>query len=184
MKFGFYVNNTLISSSNKWDDCLAMGCNHIHQCYERQTITTLTYLLATETWLGDKSLYTLKGKDAKRLQLSNELLEIKCIDEKIFKVTYEISFEKNADISNEDTINVKTEYLCYEDKVSKVYQTLRNDLEHNVEHDINRYKDGGSFDEMLGTLVECFEDTEIMYDVYDKYNHKSHTIKIEEVVIK
>ena len=102
-------------------------------------------------------------------------LVIKPIEEKKYIVSYVTEFEERADTTDEDFISSELKYVCDERHVEKVYRRLRNFLE--IEIQGRGFK---LFDEMLGDEVECLQDTDETYEVYDKRKKRFHLVRIRE----
>ena len=102
-------------------------------------------------------------------------LEIKPIEEK-YLVRYAVEFEESADLTDEDWISKELRYICYANNVRKIYTRLRDFLEIEVQN--RGFK---SFDEMLGDEIECLQDTDETYEIYDKEKRAFHIVTITQL---
>ena len=117
---------------------------------------------------------TVIKDDVSHATYNGNTLVIKPIEEK-YLVRYVVEFEEDVDLTDEDWISKELRYICYANNVRKIYTRLRDCLE------IELQKGFKSFDEMLGDEVECLQDTDEVYEVYDKLKRAFHCITITQI---
>lgn len=182
MKYGLYINNKMVFSSTNRHDCMTKGVEVLTKEYNNHGANGATEV--TANYLDIVCNFTYKAKNASGLDFyadchfNDKYIEVKPILEKTYEITYKVSFEKDA-VPNEDYFTMEYKVLCYEDKVDKIVNDLRKRLELNVENDLSVR--GERFDDMLGKEVECLQDEDTAYDVFDTINKKYHLILVNEV---
>lgn len=182
MKYALYINNKIVFGSINKNECIAKGVEVLTKewsnCYSNADSEQ------TANFLDRICNFTYNARNADNRQFYAECqfgdkhVEVKPFSMKMYEVVYKISFEKDA-ISNEDYFFMENKVLCYEDKLDKVVKEFRDKLERNVENDLSLR--GETFDDMLGKEVECMQDEDTTYDVFDTINKKYHLILVNEV---
>lgn len=172
MKRGLYINGKLHYSSSDFGECAANAIDFLHEEWLNHkgdnSSSPIEYLRAV------KEITVIKD-DVSHATYNENTLVIKPIEEKRYIVSYVTEFEECADTTDEDFISSELKYVCDEKHVEKVYWRLRNYLQ--IEIQDRGFK---SFDEMLGDEVECLQDTDETYEVYDKRKKRFHVVRIRE----
>lgn len=181
MKYGLYINNEIVFSSTDRHECMAKGVDMLtkewNNFYSKDATNTANFLdiLSNFTY---KARYTSGVDFCADCEFGDKHIEVKPFSTKTYEVVYKISFEKDA-IPNEDYVFMEHKVLCYEDKLDKVVKEYRDKLERNVENELSVR--GETFDDMLGKEIECLQDEDSVYDVFDTINKKYHLILVNEV---
>ena len=172
MERGLYINGKLHYRSSDFGECAANAINFLHEEWVNHkwdnSSSQIEYLRAVRE-------ITVIKDDVSHATYNENTLVIKPIEEKKYIVSYVTEFEECADTTDEDFISSELKYVCDERHVEKVYRRLRNFLEIEIQ------KGFKSFDEMLGDEVECLQDTDEVYEVYDKLKRAFHCITITQI---
>lgn len=182
MKYGLYINNKIVfSSSNKYD-CMAKGVEVLTKEYNNNSEKDTENVTTNYLDVVCNFTYNARNTDGNIFYADclfyDIYLEVKPIIDKKYEITYGVSFEKDV-VPNEDYLTMDYKVLCYEDKLDKIIDDLRKRLELNVENDLSVC--GKSFDDMLGNEVECLQDEDTIYEVFDTIHKKYHFILVKEV---
>ena len=172
MERGLYINGKLHYRSSDFGECAANAIDFLHKVWLNHkgdnSLSQIEYLRAVRD-------ITVIKDDVSHATYNENTLVIKPIEEKKYIVSYVTEFEECADTTDEDFISSELKYVCDERHVEKVYRRLRNFLEIEIQ------KGFKSFDEMLGDEVECLQDTDEVYEVYDKLKRAFHCITITQI---
>ena len=172
MERGLYINGKLYYRSSDFGECAANAIDFLHKVWlihkGDNSLSQIEYLRAV------REIMIIKDNVSHATYNENTLV-IKPIEEKKYIVSYVTEFEERADTTDEDFISSELKYVCDERHVEKVYRRLRNFLE--IEIQGRGFK---LFDEMLGDEVECLQDTDETYEVYDKRKKRFHLVRIRE----
>lgn len=171
MKRGLYINGKLHYRSSDFGECAANAIDFLHEEWMNHkgddSSSQIEYLRAVRE-------ITVIKDDVSHATYNGNILVIKPIEEKKYLVRYTVEFEEDVDLTDEDWISKEFKYICNADKVRKIYTRLRDCLE------IELQKGFKSFDEMLGDEIECLQDTDETYEVYDKRKKRFHLVRIRE----
>lgn len=171
MKRGLYINGKLHYRSSDFGECAANAIDFLHEEWVNHkgdnSSSQIEYLRAVRE-------ITVIKDDVSHATYNGNILVIKPIEEKKYLVCYTVEFEEDVDLTDEDWISKEFKYICNADNVRKIYTRLRDCLE------IELQKGFKSFDEMLGDEVECLQDTDEVYEVYDKLKKRFHVVRIRE----
>lgn len=182
MKYALYINNEVVFCSTNKHECMAKGVEVLTK--EWSNLYSNADSEQTAKFLDGMCNFTSNARMADNCnfyaecQFGDKHVEVKLFSMKMYEVVYKISFEKDA-ISYDDYFFMENKVLCYEDKLDKVVKDFRDKLERNVENDLSLR--GETFDDMLGKEVECMQDEDTVYDVFDTINKKYHLILVNEV---
>ena len=172
MEKGVYINGNLRYRSTNFEKCAENAIDFLHEEWVNHkgdnSSSQIEYLRAV------REIMIIKD-DVSHATYNENTLVIKPIEEKKYIVSYVTEFEECADTTDEDFISSELKYVCDERHVEKVYRRLRNFLE--IEIQDRGFK---LFDEMLGDEVECLQDTDETYEVYDKRKKRFHVVRIKE----
>ena len=172
MERGLYINGKLHYRSSDFGECAANAIDFLHKVWLNHkgdnSLSQIEYLRAV------REIMIIKDNVSHATYNENTLV-IKPIEEKKYIVSYVTEFEERADTTDEDFISSELKYVCDERHVEKVYRRLRNFLE--IEIQGRGFK---LFDEMLGDEIECLQDTDETYEVYDKRKKRFHLVRIRE----
>lgn len=172
MERGLYINGNLHYRSSDFGECVTNAIDFLHEEWvnhkEDNSSSQIEYLRAV------REIMIIKDNVSHATYNENTLV-IKPIEEKKYIVTYVTEFEECADTTDEDFISSELKYVCDGRHVEKIYRRLRNFLEKEIQ-------DRGFklFDEMLGDEIECLQDTDETYEVYDKRKKRFHLVRIRE----
>ena len=172
MERGLYINGKLHYRSSDFGECVTNAIDFLHEEWvnhkEDNSSSQIEYLRAV------REIMIIKDNISQSTYNGN-ILVIKPIEEKKYIVTYVTEFEECADTTDEDFVSSELKYVCDGRHVEKVYRRLRNFLEKEIQ-------DRGFklFDEMLGDEIECLQDTDETYEVYDKREKRFHLVRIRE----
>lgn len=173
MERGLYINGKLHYRSSDFVECATNAIDFLHEEWVNHkgdnSSSQIEYLRAV------REIMIIKD-DVSHATYNENTLVIKPIEEKRYIVTYVTEFEECADTTDEDFISSELKYVCDERHVEKVYRRLRNFLE--IEIQGRGFK---SFDEMLGDEIECLQDTDEVYEVYDKVKREFHCVTITQL---
>ena len=173
MERGLYINGKLHYRSSDFGECATNAIDFLHEEWvnhkEDNSSSQIEYLRAV------REIMIIKD-DVSHATYNENTLVIKPIEEKKYIVSYVTEFEECADTTDEDFISSELKYVCDERHVEKVYRRLRNFLE--IEIQDRGFK---LFDEMLGDEVECLQDTDETYEIYDKEKRAFHHITITQL---
>lgn len=173
MKRGLYINGKLHYSSSDFGECAANAIDFLHEVWLNHkgdnSSSQIEYLHAVREIMINKD-------DVSQSTYNGNILVIKPIEEKRYMVSYVTEFEECADTTDEDFISSELKYVCDEKHVEKVYWRLRNFLEVEIQ-----YRGFKSFDEMLGDEVECLQDTDEVYEVYNKLKREFYRVTITQL---
>ena len=173
MKRGLYINGKLHYRSSDFGECATNAIDFLHEEWVNHkgdnSSSQIEYLRAV------REIMIIKD-DVSHATYNENILVIKPIEEKKYIVSYVTEFEECADTTDEDFISSELKYVCDERHVEKVYRRLRNFLE--IEIQGRGFK---SFDEMLGDEIECLQDTDEVYEVYDKVKREFHCVTITQL---
>ena len=172
MKRGLYINGKLHYRSSDFEECATNAIDFLHEEWMNHkgddSSSPIEYLRAVRE-------ITVIKDDVSHATYNGNILVIKPIEEKKYLVRYTVEFEEDVDLTDEDWISKELRYICYANNVRKIYTRLRDCLE------IELQKGFKSFDEMLGDEVECLQDTDEVYEVYDKLKRAFHCITITQI---
>ena len=172
MKRGLYINGKLHYRSSDFGECAANAIDFLHKVWLNHkgdnSLSQIEYLRAVRD-------ITVIKDDVSHATYNENTLVIKPIEEK-YLVRYAVEFEESADLTDEDWISKELRYICYANNVRKIYTSLRNFLE--LEIQVRGFK---SFDEMLGDEIECLQDTDETYEIYDKEKRAFHIVTITQL---
>ena len=173
MERGLYINGKLHYRSSDFGECATNAIDFLHEEWVNHkgdnSSSQIEYLRAV------REIMIIKD-DVSHATYNENTLVIKPIEEKKYIVSYVTEFEECADTTDEDFISSELKYVCDERHVEKVYRRLRNFLE--IEIQDRGFK---LFDEMLGDEVECLQDTDETYEIYDKEKRAFHHITITQL---
>ena len=173
MERGLYINGKLHYRSSDFGECATNAIDFLHEEWVNHkgdnSSSQIEYLRAV------REIMIIKD-DVSHATYNENILVIKPIEEKKYIVSYVTEFEECADTTDEDFISSELKYVCDERHVEKVYRRLRNFLE--IEIQGRGFK---SFDEMLGDEIECLQDTDEVYEVYDKLKREFHCVTITQL---
>ena len=173
MEIGLYINGKLYYSSSNFEECAATAIDYLRTEWLKHKgdnpLSQIEYVRAVREIMEIKDYFS-------QSTYNENTLVIKPIEEKRYIVSYVTEFEECADTTDEDFISSELKYICDEKHVEKVYRRLRNFLE--IEIQDRGFK---SFDEMLGAEVECLQDTDEVYEVYDKVKREFHCVRITQL---
>ena len=171
MEKGVYINGNLRYRSTNFEKCAENAIDFLYNEWlnhkEDSSSSSIQYISAVREITNVKDNFV-------QTTYNGNTLEIKPIEEK-YLVRYAVEFEESADLTDEDWISKEFKYICNADKVRKIYTRLRDCLEIEIQ------KGFKSFDEMLGDEVECLQDTDEVYEVYDKLKRAFHCITITQI---
>ena len=166
MKRGLYINGKLhYRAANAIDFLHKVWLNHKGD----NSLSQIEYLRAVRD-------ITVIKDDVSHATYNENTLVIKPIEEKKYLVRYTVEFEEDVDLTDEDWISKEFKYICNADKVRKIYTRLRDCLELDIQA-----RSCKSFDEMLGDEIECLQDTDEVYEVYDKVKREFHCVTITQL---
>ena len=172
MKRGLYINGKLHYRSSDFGECAANAIDFLHKVWLNHkgdnSLSQIEYLRAVRD-------ITVIKDDVSHATYNENTLVIKPIEEK-YLVRYVVEFEEDVDLTDEDWISKELRYICYANNVRKIYTSLRNFLE--LEIQVRGFK---SFDEMLGDEIECLQDTDETYEIYDKEKRAFHIVTITQL---
>ena len=172
MERGLYINGKLHYRSSNFGECAANAIDFLHEEWLNHkgdnSSSQIEYLRAVRE-------ITVIKDDVSHATYNENTLVIKPIEEK-YLVRYVVEFEEDVDLTDEDWISKELRYICYANNVRKIYTSLRNFLE--LEIQVRGFK---SFDEMLGDEIECLQDTDETYEIYDKEKRAFHIITITQL---
>lgn len=173
MERGLYINGKLHYRSSNFGECAANAIDFLHEVWLNHkgddSSSQIEYLRAVRE-------ITVIKDDVSQSTYNGNILVIKPIEEKRYMVSYVTEFEECADTTDEDFISSELKYVCDEKHVEKVYRRLRNFLEVEIQ-----YRGFKSFDEMLGDEVECLQDTDEVYEVYNKLKREFYRVTITQL---
>ena len=171
MEKGVYINGNLRYRSTNFEKCAENAIDFLYNEWlnhkEDSSSSSIQYISAVREITNVKDNFV-------QTTYNGNTLEIKPIEEK-YLVRYAVEFEESADLTDEDWISKELSYICYANNVRKIYTSLRNFLE--IEIQGRGFK---LFDEMLGDEIECLQDTDETYEVYDKRKKRFHLVRIRE----
>lgn len=171
MEKGLYINGNLCYRSTNFEKCAENAIYFLYNEWlkhkEDSSSSSTQYISAVREITNVKDNFV-------QTTYNGNTLEIKPIEEK-YLVRYAVEFEESADLTDEDWISKEFKYICNADKVRKIYTRLRNCLEIEIQ------KGFKSFDEMLGDEIECLQDTDETYEIYDKEKRAFHIITITQL---
>lgn len=171
MEKGVYINGNLHYRSTNFEKCAENAIDFLYNEWlnhkEDSSSSSTQYISAVREITNVKDNFV-------QTTYNGNTLEIKPIEEK-YLVRYTVEFEESADLTDENWISKEFKYICNADKVRKIYTRLRDCLEIEIQ------KGFKSFDEMLGDEVECLQDTDEVYEVYDKLKRAFHCITITQI---
>ena len=171
MERGLYINGNLRYRSTNFEKCAENAIDFLYNEWlnhkEDSSSSSIQYISAVREITNVKDNFV-------QTTYNGNTLEIKPIEEK-YLVRYAVEFEESADLTDEDWISKELRYICYANNVRKIYTRLRDCLEIEIQ------KGFKSFDEMLGDEVECLQDTDEVYEVYDKLKRACHCITITQI---
>ena len=182
MKYALYINNKVVFCSTNKNECIARGVEFLTK--EWSNLYSNADSEQTAKFLDRMCKFTSNARKPDNCYfyadclVGSKYIEVKPFSSKTYEVVYKVSFEKDA-ISYDDYFFMENKVLCYEDKLDKVVKEFRDKLERNVENDLSLR--GETFDNMLGKEVECMQDEDTTYDVFDTINKKYHLILVNEV---
>lgn len=172
MERGLYINGNLCYRSTNFEKCAENAIYFLYNEWlkhkEDSSSSSTQYISAVREITNVKDNFV-------QTTYNGNTLEIKPIEEK-YLVRYAVEFEKSADLTDEDWISKELRYICYANNVRKTYTSLRNFLE--LEIQVRGFK---SFDEMLGDEIECLQDTDETYEIYDKEKRAFHIVTITQL---
>lgn len=172
MEKGVYINGNLCYRSTNFEKCAENAIYFLYNEWlkhkEDSSSSSTQYISAVREITNVKDNFV-------QTTYNGNTLEIKPIEEK-YLVRYAVEFEKSADTTDEDWISKELRYICYANNVRKIYTRLRDFLEIEVQN--RGFK---SFDEMLGDEIECLQDTDETYEIYDKEKRAFHIITITQL---
>ena len=172
MERGLYINGKLHYRSSDFGECAANAIDFLHKVWLNHkgdnSLSQIEYLRAVRD-------ITVIKDDVSHATYNENTLVIKPIEEK-YLVRYVVEFEEDVDLTDEDWISKELRYICYANNVRKIYTSLRNFLE--LEIQVRGFK---SFDEMLGDEIECLQDTDETYEIYDKEKRAFHIVTITQL---
>ena len=172
MERGLYINGKLHYRSSDFGECAANAIDFLHKVWLNHkgdnSLSQIEYLRAVRD-------ITVIKDDVSHATYNENTLVIKPIEEK-YLVRYVVEFEEDVDLTDEDWISKELSYICYANNVRKIYTSLRNFLE--LEIQVRGFK---SFDEMLGDEIECLQDTDETYEIYDKEKRAFHIVTITQL---
>ena len=173
MERGLYINGKLHYRSSDFGECAANAIDFLHEEWMNHkgddSSSPIEYLRAVRE-------ITVIKDDVSHATYNENTLVIKPIEEKKYLVRYTVEFEEDVDLTDEDWISKEFKYICNADKVRKIYTRLRDFLEIEVQN--RGFK---SFDEMLGDEIECLQDTDETYEIYDKEKRAFHIVTITQL---
>ena len=173
MERGLYINGKLHYRSSDFGECATNAIDFLHEEWVNHkgdnSSSQIEYLRAV------REIMIIKD-DVSHATYNENALVIKPIEEKKYIVSYVTEFEECADTTEEDFISSELKYVCDERHVEKVYRRLRKFLE--IEIQDRGFK---LFDEMLGDEIECLQDTDEVYEVYDKLKREFHCVTITQL---
>lgn len=172
MNIGLYINGNLRYRSTNFEKCAENAFDFLYS--ERLKHKEVDFSSSMEYIHAVDEITIIKDNVSQTTYKGNTLV-IKPIEKKKYLVCYAVEFEESADLTDEDFISSEIKYICMEDKLVKIYTRLRNYLEINIQ------KGFKSFDEMLGDEIECLQDTNETYEIYDKEKRAFHIITITEL---
>ena len=176
MEIGLYINGKLYYSSSNFEECAATAIDYLRTEWLKHKDDVSASPASSIRYLQSvREITDIKGYLSQTTYDGNELV-IKPNEEKKYIVSYLTEFEEGADTTNEDSISTEYKYICNADKVRKVYARLRDCLELDIQ--ARGFK---SFDEMLGDEIECLQDTDEVYEVYDKVKREFHCVTITQL---
>ena len=172
MERGLYINGKLHYRSSDFGECAANAIDFLHKVWLNHkgdnSLSQIEYLRAVRD-------ITVIKDDVSHATYNENTLVIKPIEEK-YLVRYVVEFEEDVDLTDEDWISKELRYICYANNVRKIYTRLRDFLEIEVQN--RGFK---SFDEMLGDEIECLQDTDETYEIYDKEKRAFHIVTITQL---
>ena len=172
MERGLYINGKLHYRSSDFGECATNAIDFLHEEWVNHkgdnSSSQIEYLRAVRD-------ITVIKDDVSHATYNENTLVIKPIEEK-YLVRYVVEFEEDVDLTDEDWISKELRYICYANNVRKIYTSLRNFLE--LEIQVRGFK---SFDEMLGDEIECLQDTDETYEIYDKEKRAFHIVTITQL---
>ena len=172
MERGLYINGKLHYRSSDFGECAANAIDFLHKVWLNykgdNSLSQIEYLRAVRE-------ITVIKDDVSHATYNENTLVIKPIEEK-YLVRYVVEFEEDVDLTDEDWISKELRYICYANNVRKIYTSLRKFLE--LEIQVRGFK---SFDEMLGDEIECLQDTDETYEIYDKEKRAFHIVTITQL---
>lgn len=172
MERGLYINGKLHYRSSDFGECATNAIDFLHEEWlnhkEDSSSSSIQYISAVREITNVKDNFV-------QTTYNGNTLEIKPIEEK-YLVRYAVEFEESADLTDEDCISKELRYICYANNVRKIYTRLRNFLELEIQG--QGFK---SFDEMLGDEIECLQDTDEVYEIYDKEKRVFYIITITQL---
>ena len=172
MERGLYINGNLRYRSSDFGECATNAIDFLHEEWVNHkgdnSSSPIEYLRAVRE-------ITVIKDDVSQSTYNGNILVIKPIEEK-YLVRYVVEFEEDVDLTDEDWISKELRYICYANNVRKIYTSLRNFLE--LEIQVRGFK---SFDEMLGDEIECLQDTDETYEIYDKEKRAFHIVTITQL---
>ena len=173
MERGLYINGKLHYRSSDFGECAANAIDFLHEEWVNHkwddSSSQIEYLRAVRE-------ITVIKDDVSHATYNKNTLVIKPIEEKKYLVRYTVEFEEDVDLTDEDWISKELRYICYANNVRKIYTSLRKFLE--LEIQVRGFK---SFDEMLGDEIECLQDTDETYEIYDKEKRAFHIVTITQL---
>lgn len=172
MEKGVYINGNLRYRSTNFEKCAENAIDFLYNEWlnhkEDSSSSSIQYISAVREITNVKDNFV-------QTTYNGNTLEIKPIEEK-YLVRYAVEFEESADLTDEDWISKELRYICYANNVRKIYTSLRKFLE--LEIQVRGFK---SFDEMLGDEIECLQDTDETYEIYDKEKRAFHIVTITQL---
>lgn len=172
MERGLYINGKLHYRSSDFGECAENAIDFLYNEWlnhkEDSSSSSTQYISAVREITNVKDNFV-------QTTYNGNTLEIKPIEEK-YLVRYVVEFEEDVDLTDEDWISKELRYICYANNVRKIYTRLRDFLEIEVQN--RGFK---SFDEMLGDEIECLQDTDETYEIYDKEKRAFHHITITQL---
>lgn len=172
MERGLYINGKLHYRSSDFEECATNAIDFLHEEWVNHkgdnSSSQIEYLRAV------RDIMIIKDNISQSTYNGN-ILVIKPIEENKYIVSYVTEFEECVDTTDEDFISSELKYVCDGRHVEKIYRRLCNFLELEIQG--QGFK---SFDEMLGDEIECLQDTDETYEVYDKRKKRFHLVRIRE----
>ena len=172
MERGLYINGNLRYRSTNFEKCAENAIDFLYNEWLNHkwdnSSSQIEYLRAVRE-------ITVIKDDVSHATYNENTLVIKPIEEK-YLVRYVVEFEEDVDLTDEDWISKELRYICYANNVRKIYTRLRDFLEIEVQN--RGFK---SFDEMLGDEIECLQDTDETYEIYDKEKRAFHIVTITQL---
>lgn len=166
--YNVYVNDTFHSSSNDFTKAKLSAVQFLNKKWDEDKedifVDAYDYINALND-LTNGADTTFNGTDIRFCQE----------EPKKFSVTYTRTFEDCSQTRNVPFCSFQKKFVCYNAQMNAFKKKLCKELETNAQGN-------GDFNTMLQDgLIDCLQDTEMIYEVYVKDTHEFHIVEVKEL---